>query len=146
MVVVKKSFSRSQELATHRALTIDFTQDREVVQVLPSGALLSSQPGQWSGVHLSYYHHPASEISAITSQHHLVLIHLEAPTQVEQWLGTQYQRHHFQVGSVLVIPAHTPHYSASQLREVHLMPLEFALRNRDAPLLYRLSSKNHQSS
>ncbi len=106
---MKKSFSRSQALATHRALTIDFTQEREVIQILPSGALLSSQPGQWSGVHLSYYHHPAYEISTITSQHHLVLIHLEAATQVEQWLGTQYQKHHYQVGSVLVIPAHTPH-------------------------------------
>ncbi|MEM9906271.1 MAG: AraC family transcriptional regulator [Cyanobacteria bacterium P01_D01_bin.44] len=109
--MVKPSFHRSQELATHRARTIDFTQDREVVQVLPSGALLSSQPGQWSGVHLSYYHHPAHEIPAITSQHHLVLVHLEASTQVEQWLGTQYQKNHFRAGSVLVVPAHTPHHA-----------------------------------
>ena len=108
---MKQLFYRSQELATHRALTIDFTQDCEVLQVLPSEALLSSQPGQWSGVHLSYYHHPAYEIPAIASQHHLVLVHLEASTQVEQWLGTQYQKNHFRAGSVLIVPAHTPHHA-----------------------------------
>ena len=106
---MKQSFYRSKDLATHRALTIDFTQDRGVTQVLPSRALLSSRPGQWSGVHLGYYHHPAYEIPAIASQHHLVLVHLEAPTQVEQWLGTQYQKNQFRAGSVLIVPAHMPH-------------------------------------
>ena len=91
------------------ALVMDFTNDRDVVQVLPSGPLLSSQPGQWNGVHLGYYQHSPHEIPEIASEQHLVLVHLEAPTQVEQWLGTQFQRNHFQVGSVLVIPAHTPH-------------------------------------
>ncbi|MEM7773782.1 MAG: AraC family transcriptional regulator [Cyanobacteria bacterium P01_A01_bin.37] len=81
------------------------------MKVLPSGALLSSQPGQWSGVHLSYYHHPACTIPAIASQHHLVLVHLEGPTQVEQWIDTRYQKAQFRAGSVLIVPAGTPHYA-----------------------------------
>ncbi len=96
---------------TQRTLAVDFTQDREVVQVLPSEALLSSQPGQWNGVHLSYYHHPAHAIPAIASQHHLVLVHLEGPTQVEQWLATQYQKEQFRAGSVLIVPAGMPHHA-----------------------------------
>ena len=109
--MVKTSSDRPDNLPIQRALAVDFTQDREVVQVLPSGALLSSQPGQWGGVHLSYYHHPAHTIPAITSQHHLVLIHLEGPTQVEQWIETRYQKEHFRAGSILIVPADTPHHA-----------------------------------
>ena len=101
----------SQTQVTRLALTMDFTKDSEVTQILPSGPLLSSQPGQWNGVHLGYYHHPAYEIPKIVSQQHLILVHLAVPTQVEQWLGKQVQKIHFQVGSVLIIPAHTPHYA-----------------------------------
>ena len=90
---------------------VDLTQDRELAGVLPSGALLSSQPGQWSGVHLSHYHHPAHSMPEIASQHHLILVHLEGATQVEQWLETQYQKEQFQAGSVLVVPAGTPHHA-----------------------------------
>lgn len=91
---------------------IDFTQDHQVVQVLPSGALLSSRPGQWSGVHLSYYHHPAHAIPEIASQQHLVLIHLDGPTLVEQWIESRYQKEHFRTGSVLLVPAGTPHQAS----------------------------------
>ena len=106
-----KQLLRTTTQATHSTLTMDFTKDSEVLQVLPSGPLLSSQPGQWNGVHLSYYQHPPYEIPKIASKQHLVLVHLESPTQVEQWLGTQFQRNHFQVGSVLIVPAHTPHHA-----------------------------------
>lgn len=111
LVIVKQLSDRPQNLPTRCASTIDFTQDCEVMQVLPSGALLSSQPGQWSGVHLSYYHHPAHTIPAIASQHHLVLVHLEGPTQVEQWIETRYQKERFRAGSVLIVPADTPHHA-----------------------------------
>ena len=100
---------RAKKQAIHSALTIDFTKDSDVLQVLPSGPLLSSRPGQWNGVHLSYYQHPPHEIPEIASEQHLVLVHLEVPTRVEQWLGTQFQENYFQVGSVLIIPAQAPH-------------------------------------
>ena len=109
--MVKQLLPTTRKQATQSALTMDFTKDSEVVQVLPSGPLLSSQPGQWNGVHLSYYQHPAYEIPPIVSKQHLVLVHLEVSTQVEQLLGTQFQRHHLQVGSVIIIPAYTPHYA-----------------------------------
>ena len=107
--MVKQLISGIRKQSAHNALTIDFTRDSDVEQILPSRPLLSSQPGQWNGVHLSYYQHPPYEIPEIASTQHLVLIHLEAPTQVEQWLGTQFQKNHFQVGSVLIVPAQTPH-------------------------------------
>ncbi|MBD3887605.1 helix-turn-helix transcriptional regulator [Phormidium tenue FACHB-886] len=92
-------------------MAIDFTNDSEVLQVFPSGSLLSSQPGQWKGVHLSYYQHPPHEIPETVSNQHLILIHLEIPTQAEQRLEAQFKTDHFQVGDILIVPAHTPHYA-----------------------------------
>ena len=109
--MVKPSFPGNPKQSKHDTLTIDFIRNSDVVQVLPSEPLLSSQPGQWNGVHLGYYQHPPSEIPEIVSEQHLVLVHLAIPTQVEQWLGTRFQKNHFQVGSMLIIPAHTPHYA-----------------------------------
>lgn len=94
-----------------RTVAIDFTRDSEVLQVFPSGSLLSSQPGQWNGIHLSYYQHPPHEIPETVSNQHLILVHLEIPTQAEQRLDVQFQADQFQVGDVLIVPAHTPHYA-----------------------------------
>ncbi|WP_439341802.1 helix-turn-helix transcriptional regulator [Vacuolonema iberomarrocanum] len=106
---MQPSLPETQTPAASGALMTDFTRASDVTQVLPSGPILSSQPGQWNGVHLSYYQHPPYEIPEVASKHHLILVHLEVPTQVEQWMGTEFQKIHFQVGSVLVVPAQTPH-------------------------------------
>ena len=105
----KPLLPKTRKQTAPSALAIDFTQDREVVRVLPCAPLLSSHPGQWNGVHLSYYQHPPHEIPEVACARHLVLIHLEIPTRVEQWLGTRFQKNYFQVGSVLVVPANVPH-------------------------------------
>jgi AraC family transcriptional regulator len=90
-------------------VAIDFTKDGEVLQVFPSGSLLSSQPGQWNGIHLSYYQHPPYEIPETVSNQHLILVHLEIPTQAEQRLDAKFQEDQFQVGDILIVPAYTPH-------------------------------------
>ncbi|MGD1949769.1 MAG: helix-turn-helix domain-containing protein [Leptolyngbyaceae cyanobacterium] len=111
MRAIKPETSKHKKQVTHPSLMTDFTKASEITRVLPSGPLLSSQPGQWNGVHLGYYHHPAYEIPKLVSKQHLILVHLAIPTRVEQWLGQQVQKIHFQVGSILIIPAHTPHYA-----------------------------------
>ncbi|MBD2463023.1 helix-turn-helix transcriptional regulator [Oscillatoria sp. FACHB-1407] len=92
-------------------MAINFTRDSEVLQVFPSSSLLSSQPGQWNGIHLSYYQHPPHEIPETVSSQHLILVHLEIPTQAEQRLDAKFQADQFQVGDILIVPAHTPHYA-----------------------------------
>lgn len=92
-------------------LAINFTIETEVLRVFPSGSLLSSQPGQWNGVHLSYYQHPPHEIPETVSEQHLILVHLEIPIQAEQTLDTRFEKNQFQVGDILIVPAHTPHYA-----------------------------------
>lgn len=82
-----------------------------MLQVFPSGSLLSSQPGQWNGIHLSYYQHPPHEIPETVSQQHLILVHLEIPTGAEQRLETRFQKDQFHAGDILIVPAHTPHYA-----------------------------------
>ena len=98
----EKQFSRS-------AIAIDFTQNSDVAKVLPSVPLLSSQSHQRHGIHLGYYHHPASEIPEVISNQHLILVHLKNPTQAEQKIGTQVKRDQFQVGDIVIIPADIPH-------------------------------------
>ncbi|MEL6319333.1 MAG: AraC family transcriptional regulator [Cyanobacteria bacterium J06626_14] len=92
-------------------MSIDFTRDSEVLRVFPSGSLLSSQPGQWNGVHLSYYQHLPHELPETVSNQHLILVHLEIPTWAEQRLDNQFQENQFQVGEILIVPAHMPHYA-----------------------------------
>ena len=106
---------------THPSLMMDFTKDGDITQVLPSGPLISSQPGQWHGIHLGYYHHPAYEIPKIISKQHLILVHLAVSTQVDQYLGQQIQTIHLHPGSVLIIPAHTPHYATWDTENYYLL-------------------------
>lgn len=107
---MKRSLSETKQ-RSNDALVIDFTRESEVLPVFPSGSLLSSQPGQWNGIYLSYYQHPPYEIPETVSRQHLVIVHLEVPIQAEQRIGTRFQKEYFQAGSVLLIPAHTPHYA-----------------------------------
>lgn len=108
---MEQTSPRTRKHPACRTVAIDFTRDSEVLQVFPSGSLLSSQPGQWNGIHLSYYQHPPHEIPETVSNQHLILVHLEIPTQAEQRLEAQFQTDQFQVGDVLIVPAHTPHYA-----------------------------------
>jgi AraC family transcriptional regulator len=108
---VKQAFLGTREQPACSVVAIDFTRDSEVLQVFPSSSLLSSQPGQWNGIHLSYYQHRPHEIPETVSNQHLILVHLEIPTQAEQRLDAKFQENQFQVGDILIVPAHTPHYA-----------------------------------
>ncbi|MGD1950065.1 MAG: helix-turn-helix transcriptional regulator [Leptolyngbyaceae cyanobacterium] len=103
--------SGTKKLSSSSAVAIDFTRDSEISQVFPSGALLSSQPGQWNGVHLGYYQHRPHELPETVSNRHLVLVHLEIPTWAGQRLDAQFQENQFQVGDILIVPAQMPHYA-----------------------------------
>jgi AraC family transcriptional regulator len=106
-----QTLPRIRKRAAGSAVAIDFMKDSEVLQVFPSSSLLSSQPRQWNGIHLSYYQHPPHEIPETVSNQHLVLVHLEIPTQAEQRLDARFQKDQFQVGDILIVPANTPHYA-----------------------------------
>ncbi len=118
---MKRSHTEVKKSPTNNALAIDFTRDSEVLQVFPSSSLLSSQPGQWNGIHLSYFQHPPHEIPETVSQQHLILVHLEIPTGAEQRLETRFQKDQFHVGDILVVPAHTPHYARWDTEHRYLM-------------------------
>ncbi len=108
---MKQSFSKIKKPSKNNVLAIDFSRENEVLHILPSAPLLSSQHAQWKNIHLGYYQHSPYELPEIVSKQHLILIHLETPTQVEQRLGTQFRKYHFQIGNILIVPAHTPHYA-----------------------------------
>ncbi|MGD1896318.1 MAG: helix-turn-helix domain-containing protein [Phormidesmis sp.] len=108
---MKQRLSENENRFAHGAITIDFTKSVEVTRILPSGPLRSSRSGQWRGVHLGYYQHPAHEIPEVVSNQHLVLVHLENPTNAEQKIGTQFKCDQFQVGDIVIVPARTPHHA-----------------------------------
>ncbi|ESA37411.1 transcriptional family [Leptolyngbya sp. Heron Island J] len=108
---MKQTPSGTKKRSSGSAVAIDFTKDSEILQVFPSGSLLSSKPGQWNGVHLGYYRHRPHELSETVSNQHLVLVHLETPTWAEQGLDAQFRENQFQVGDILIVPAQMPHYA-----------------------------------
>lgn len=108
---VRQSLSETRKQLAGSAVAIDFTRNSGVLQIFPSGPLLSSQPGHWSGIHLGYYQHRPHEIPETISNQHLILVHLAIPTRAEQKLAEQFQTDQFQAGDILIIPAHTPHYA-----------------------------------
>ena len=108
---MKQAYSGIRKQFSSSAVAIDFTRESEISQVFPSGSLLSSQPGQWNGVHLSYYQHRPHELPKTVSNQHLVLVHLEVPTWAEQRLDDQFQENQFRIGDILIVPAKMPHYA-----------------------------------
>lgn len=118
---MERSQPKDRKHSADSALSVNFAQEKESSLVVPSRSLLSSQPGQWSGIHLAYYQHAPGEIARTVSKQHLVLIHLEGATQVEQRLGTQLEKHYFRAGSVLLIPAHTRHAARWDAKHRYLL-------------------------
>ncbi len=67
-------------------LAVDYTNVKDVLQILPNGSLLTSRGVQWDGIHLEYYCHPPYEIPENSAKQHLILINTKIPasTHCEQ--------------------------------------------------------------
>jgi AraC family transcriptional regulator len=92
-------------------LTVDFTQEEEVLQILPRPALKSSANLGWSGVYVQQHHQPAWETPEYAHTRHMLLIHDPKLTiQAERSLDGYRQQEKFGGGNnIVIVPATVLH-------------------------------------
>lgn len=56
-------------------LTVDFTQEEDVLQILPRPALRSSENLGWNGIYIQQHQQPAWETPEYAQTRHMLLVH-----------------------------------------------------------------------
>jgi AraC family transcriptional regulator len=111
--MVRSEKSLDQELsimATRDRLTnLNFTEDRDMEQILPADAVLSSDRTNWEALHLKYYRYQAHEIPANASQQHVIIIQTDVTESGHQEMTIDgiTRQETLEEGQVLVVPAQT---------------------------------------
>jgi AraC family transcriptional regulator len=67
-------------MADRQSLTVDFTQEEDVTQILPLPALRSSEDLAWDGLYLQYHEQPAWETPEYAHIRHMILVHNANPS------------------------------------------------------------------
>jgi AraC family transcriptional regulator len=67
-------------MADRQSLTVDFTQEEDVTQILPRPALRSSENLAWDGLYLQQHQQPAWETPEYAHIRHMILVHNANPT------------------------------------------------------------------
>jgi AraC family transcriptional regulator len=92
-------------------LTVDFTQEEEVLQILPRPALRSSANLGWNGIYVQQHQQPAWETPEYAHTRHMLLVHSPDQTvQAERWFDGRRQPE--QLGgrnNIVIVPATIQH-------------------------------------
>lgn len=95
-------------------LTVDFRQEKEVLQILPRPPLRSSTNLGWSGVYVQQHQQPAWKTPEYTHTRHMLLIHnSDVTTQTERSFDGHRQQE--QIGgnsNIVIVPATVLHQAA----------------------------------
>ena len=90
-------------------LAVDFTQENEVLQILPRPPILSSQNLQW-GIYVQHHQQPAWETPEYSHTRHMLLVHTsEQLVGAERVLDGRRQREQLSHGNIVIIPVTVPH-------------------------------------
>ena len=91
-------------------LAVDFTQENEVLQIMPRPPILSSQNLQWDGIYVQHHHQPAWETPEYSHTRHMLLVHTsEQVVQAERVLDGRRQKEQLSQGNIVIIPVTVPH-------------------------------------
>jgi AraC family transcriptional regulator len=88
---------------------VDFTENKDVEQILPGELLLPNNSNNWDNLHLRYFHYEPHETPEISFDQHMVIINTDINHVAYQELrldGVD-RREQLQNGQVLIVPAHT---------------------------------------
>jgi AraC family transcriptional regulator len=93
------------------AIRLSFTQEDEVLQILPRPALRSSANLGWSGVYVQQHQQPAWETLEYAHTSHMLLIHNpNLTTQTERLLDGRRQQEQFSDDkNIVIVPANVLH-------------------------------------
>ncbi len=92
-------------------LTVDFTQEDEVLQILPRPSLRSSANLGWNGIYVQQHQQPAWETPEYVHTRHMLLVHNPTLTvQAERWFDGHRQQEQFGGGNnIVIVPAKVLH-------------------------------------
>lgn len=92
-------------------LVVDFTKEKDALQIHPRGTLLSSHNVGWTDISLHFYRYPPDQFSTVCFKQHLFTINTDVPctTQVEQTIDGRFEKSQHGVGDIIVIPVNTPY-------------------------------------
>ena len=91
--------------------TVDFTQEDEVLQILPRPSLRSSENLGWSGIYVQQHQQPAWETPEYAHTKHMLLVHsTDVTVQTERWFDGRRQQERFGgENNVAIVPATVQH-------------------------------------
>jgi AraC family transcriptional regulator len=93
------------------SLTVDFTQEEEVLQILPRPALRSSENLGWKGLYVQQHQQPAWETPEYAHTRHMLLVH-HPEQMVHSERAFDGRRQQEQLGrdnNVVIVPATVQH-------------------------------------
>ena len=96
---------------SEQPLTVDFTQEEEVLQILPRPVVRSSKNLGWQGIYVQQHQQPAWETPEYAHTRHMLLVHNPNLTvQAERWFDGRRQQEQFSGGnSIVIVPATVLH-------------------------------------
>lgn len=92
-------------------LIVDFTQEDNVLQILPRPPLRSSENLGWNGIYVQQHYQPAWETPEYAHIRHMLLIHSpDLIVQAERWFDGRRQQEQFGGGNnIAIVPATVQH-------------------------------------
>ena len=95
---------------SEQPLTVNFTQENDVLRILASPPLISSQELNWDGIYVQHYQQPAWETPEYSHTQHMLLIHTSKTlVRAERMLDGRKQREQLGNGNVALVPATVKH-------------------------------------
>jgi AraC family transcriptional regulator len=99
-------------------LTVNFTQSKDVLQILPRPSLRSSEHLGWQDLHVQQHQQPAWETPEYAHTQHMLLVHSHDPTvRAERWFDGRRRQEQFGGGNNIVIVPATVEHRANWDRE-----------------------------
>jgi AraC family transcriptional regulator len=89
---------------------LDTTQSDDLLKVVPTKPLLSSQSLNWDGCCLHYSQQPAWETPDFCEIHHLIIVNHSHTIHAERRLDNRRQHEKFNKGDIVLIPANSSSY------------------------------------
>jgi AraC family transcriptional regulator len=92
-------------------LTVDFTKEEDVRQILPRPARRSSEDLGWQNIYIQQHHQPAWETPESAHIKHMILVHSdEVATQAERWFDGHREREQIEgENNIIIVPANVLH-------------------------------------
>lgn len=79
-----------------------------VVGVVPTSNLLSSEGRGWEDIAVARFRHRLDDIVLPPLSNHLVVVHQGRPSAVEKWIDSRVARRHMSRGGLTIVPAGVP--------------------------------------